>query len=436
MTPPEGSAPLRVGYVVKRFPRVSETFIAQEILELERRGVEVRVFTLDENDQPAPHGWLDRLRAEVVPVPPDTLRDTWEALRERAAAVGGARRTGTHRALVWAFEAEKGRRDLSQALALATEAERRGVDRLHAHFANRPAFVALLAHSLSGIPFSVTAHAKDIYAKPPTPAVWRRLARHADFIATVSDANLAFIRERISARQARKLHRLYNGVDLDAIRPADRAPGPERAANTLALVCVARLVPKKGVDDLVAALAALRRDGVSLRCDVVGDGPERESLARQIESNGLADAVTLAGTLPHEEVIARVARADAVVLPCRVVGDGDRDVLPTVLLEAMAAGVACVSTPVGGVPEIVADGETGLLVPERDPAALADALRALAGDPARLVRMGAAARRRAEERFDRRRTVERLHHCFETAGRRERRIESVDAPAAKLAEVG
>ena len=396
--------PLHVGYVLKRFPRTSETFIAQEILELERRGVRASVFTLIENDQPAQHAWLRELSAPVVHCPPISGAALWNGLRERITAKPGAGSRSVRRALDWALETERGRRDLAQAMSVAMAARAGGVDRLHAHFANRPAVVALLAHALSGFPFSITAHAKDIFAAGPSPRLWRRLARHADFVAAVSEATRDHLVDRLGERSDSTFRLLYNGVDLDTIRPGQRRPD-----GVLRLVCVARQVPKKGLGDLLMAASLLRERGVPFTCTIIGDGPEHEKLLRMQAEHRLEKCVSFEGSLSHEHVVEHLRASDAVVLPCRVLDDGDRDVLPTVLLEGMAAGLACVSTPVGGVPEIIEHGESGLIVPERDPGSLAEALDTLGRDPVRTSEMGMQGRRLAEQRFDRRATVATLH---------------------------
>ncbi len=400
---------LRVGYVVKRFPRVSETFIAQEILELERRGAEVEVFALNENDAPARHAFLDSLRARITLGRAATYQETWRLLRLRAGeSPAGAR--AARRALGAALEhpSGKGPRYLNEAAAIAREASGRGIDHLHAHFANRPAFAALLAHLLTGLPFSFTAHAKDIYAAGPPPSLWRRQARSAVFVATVTAANRRHLGGLLGPRLAFKVRLLYNGVDLDAIRPgfwSDRDVAPR-------FLCVGRLVDKKGMDVLIDALRLLREEGLALPCDIVGEGPEGGDLRRRVADADLGGMVEFLGARSHEEVTELMRGARAVVLPCRVSANGDRDALPTVLLEGMAAGAACISTSVGGVPEIIAQCETGLIVGPDSARDLAEAIRLLARDPDRTRRMGEAGRRRAESLFDRRRNVAALHRWF------------------------
>lgn len=403
--------PFRIGYVVKRFARVSETFIAQEIIELERRGAEVWVFALGSNDEPAAHSWLRNLRAEVVQVP-SSFTEAWMQLAGRYRMPES--RGGAARAVLAALSdpMDRGRRSLAQAVEIARVVETAQIDHLHAHFANQPATTALLTHRLCGIPFSVTAHAKDIWTNPAGPRDWRRLARAASFIVTVSDMTHRHVTDLIGERLSGRLRRLYNGIDLEAIRP--RAPMAV-AQPPARILCVARLVEKKGIDVLLDACAHLRREGLAFSLDIIGDGTLAPQLRQRAAALGLEDVVQFLGALPHEQVVAAMRACDAVALPCRIAADGDMDTLPTVLLEAMACGIPCISTPIAGVPEIIADGETGFLVASGNAHELATAMTRLISDPAARLSMGCAARQRAEQLFDIRRNVSELHGWFEEA---------------------
>ncbi len=404
---------LRVGYVLKRFPRASETFIAQEILELERRGVEVEVFALGKNDAPARHAWLAEIAAPVHQCEGVALSEAWKWLHAHAGE-DAAGRDRVESVLRSAFNhpSRRGRHRLCEAVGLAEAAAGRGIGHLHAHFANEPAFVALLASRLLWVPLSFTAHAKDIYAKSPGAAVLAEQVAAAAFVVTVCEANRQHLRSLLGP-MAVKVRTLFNGVDLERLRQPKgaRTAGDDRHH----LLCVARLVEKKGVDLLLRAVAQLRSQGVETACTVIGEGPERAMLERLRAELDLDGTVDLVGCQPHESVVAAMHRADLLVLPCRVAANGDRDALPTVLLEAMACGLACVSTPVGGVAEIVEHRRTGLIVPPESPWALARAIDELLGRPARRRAFAAAGRRRAEALFDRRRNVARLHGWLEEA---------------------
>ncbi|MDX1643477.1 MAG: glycosyltransferase family 4 protein [Thermoanaerobaculia bacterium] len=404
---------MHVGYLVKRFPRVSETFIAQEILELERRGVGVTVLALRPNDQPAEHGWLDRLRAQVIPCHELGLSQAWRRLHRRARHDPSFSRTAQRvLAEAFAFPSNRGKRALSAATVIAETVAERRIDHLHAHFANQPSFVAYLAHRLSGVSYSFTGHAKDLYADALPPSLLRRLVTEAAFTVTVSEDNRRHLLATLGPTAAEKVVRIYNGVEVPD-EPRHEEPPPSAP-----ILSVARLVEKKGLDTLLDAMAALVFDDDSrsvLRLEIVGDGPLRESLHARARDLGLDDRIAWSGALPHEEVLARMRRARLFVLPCRVAGDGDQDALPTVLLEAMARGLACVSTPIGGVPEIVEHGATGLLVPPNDREALAAAISELLDSPEKRRRMGEAGHRRAARLFDRRTNVAALRERFEAA---------------------
>jgi glycosyltransferase involved in cell wall biosynthesis len=192
---------------------------------------------------------------------------------------------------------------------------------------------------------------------------------------------------------------VYHGIEVDRY-----AANPREGGEVPTLLAVGRLVPKKGLCYLVQAVGLLRRRGREVTLLVVGDGPERQRLERLAVEEGVADRVRFLGELPHEAVIPLYARGDILALPCVIDSSGDRDGIPNVLLEALASGMAVVSTPVSGIPEVVEEGRTGLLVPPADPAALADAIEALAADPALRRQLGEAGRDRVVQRFDIRRS--------------------------------
>lgn len=400
---------LRVGYVVKRFPRASETFIAQEILGLERLGTDVRVLTLWPNDVPAGHAWLDEIRAPITHCGDLPLSNAWKWLHRRRAERGD---DPSERAVLEAFRYpdRRGRHRLREAVAVAEAAERFDLHHLHAHFANDPTFVAYLAHLATGISFSFTAHAKDIYAKALPRELLRRVVGAAAFAVTVSEDNRQHLQRVLGPGRAAKVLALYNGVDLERIQR--RRP---TSSGRLRILCVARLVEKKGVDSLLRALAVLSRRDVGFEATVIGDGPYREALEDLASKEGLEGRIRFVGQATHESVVAALGDHDVFVLPARVARDGDRDALPTVLLEAMAAGLPCVSTPVGGIPEIIVHRETGVLVTDPSGLRLAEALAELAAHPELRSRMGEAARSRAERLFDQRTNVARLRRWIAAA---------------------
>src|SRR5712692_1823336 len=252
------------------------------------------------------------------------------------------------------------------------------IGRFHAHFASRAAHVAMLGSRLAGIPYSFTAHAKDIYHEEVDQDLLRVKLRHADVVVTVSEFNrrtLLRIGSGIPGVEE-KVRRLYNGVDLDLFRP--RTGGPGASGRILA---VGRFVEKKGFPTLIEACAVLRQRGVPFTCDLIGSGNQQALLEDLIARRGLGGQVTVRGALALEEVASEMRAASLLVLPCIMAADGNMDALPTVLLEAMASGVPVVSTALSGIPEIVVDGETGYLVEPGDAVALAGAMERILGEP-------------------------------------------------------
>ena len=408
-----------IGYVLKRFPRLSETFILNEILELERQGHRVEVFSLLQPPPEGRHALLSELKARVTYLPSGShlqkikLRTGLdEQATDLAAMLDGAG------APVETLFHGKSAADIAtlhlKAMATALLARHRGVEHLHAHFASDATTVALLAARLSGLPFSFTAHARDIYHTYTTPAddnaVRRAKITEAAFTVTVSDYNRSHLC-RLAPAEAARIHMLYNGIDLSRFtpRPALSRPG--------LVMAVGRLIEKKGFSDLIAACALLRRSGTDFRCMIVGDGPLHGELAQQIAAADLGDRVEITGPQTQEKLIGLMQTASLAVLPCIVSGSGDRDGLPTVLLEAMALGLPVVTTTVSGGPEIVVHGETGLLVEPQDRPALAASIESLLACPDSMRRMGEAGRRRAEQLFSLKTNVAALSAMFSRAAR-------------------
>jgi glycosyltransferase involved in cell wall biosynthesis len=374
---------LRVGYVLKVYPRFSETFVVNEIRAHERAGADLRIFSLRGPVGGRFHPDIGLVQAPVTYIPADSPKsvDLWSALR--VAGPGAA-------ALLQDPEAA-GPREVIQALALARHVREQGIDHLHAHFATVAAGVARLAAALTGITYSVTAHAKDIFHEEVDPAALRLRMADARGVITVSDFNARFLREL--APQA-PVHRVYNGLDLGDFPYAEPSGRPAR------IVAVGRLIEKKGFADLIDACAVLAALGRDVDCQIVGDGPLEDELCSRIAAHGLAERVRLLGPRTQDEVRALVQGAAVMAAPCVVGADGNRDGLPTVLLEAMALGTPCVSTPVTGIPELVIDETTGLMVGEHAPDELAGALARLLDDEDLRVALARGGRTLIEEAFD------------------------------------
>jgi glycosyltransferase involved in cell wall biosynthesis len=377
-----------VGYVLKMYPRFSETFVVTELLAQQAAGVDLEVFSLRPPADGRFHESLARLRAPVSYLRSSGLRaeDVWTAMAQARTQLPELAR---HADELWDVDV----RDAAQAVELALAVRARGITHLHAHFASVAATVARLAARLAGVSYGLTAHAKDIFHDEVSDEDLRRKLADAADVVTVSDFNADHLRTRFGPAAA-GVRRVYNGLDLAAFPytpPTDRPP---------VVAAVGRLVEKKGFPDLLEAAALLRAAGRRFTVQLVGTGPLAGDLAAQADRLGLGDTVVFTGALPQEEVRRVVGGAAAFAAPCVVGADGNRDGLPTVLLEAMALGTPCVATPVTGIPEVVADGDTGLLVPEHDPVALAAALDRLLVDGELRTRLAGRARARVAADFD------------------------------------
>lgn len=382
------TCPSKIGYVVKRYPRFSETFIVNEILAHERAGAEVEIFSLRPSSDTHFQDCISRVRAPVHYLASEKVRgdDLWSALRSIARSDTSAwQRLG---------EFATGEAQLVyQALELRRLVRSRGIGHLHAHFATSATDVALMAGALAQTPVTFTAHAKDIFHEDVCPQQFRWRLEQSQGVITVSDFNLSYLREEYGP-SAGRVTRLYNGLDVDRFPFSNPGLRPPR------IVAVGRLVEKKGFAYLLEACRTLRNHGVDFECHIIGTGECESALRQQATELQLDDCVSFRGALPQSVVIEEVTEAALMAAPCVVGNDGNRDGLPTVLLEAMALGTPCVATRVTGIPEIIRHEETGLLIDERDPAALAVAMMRLLTAPDLRVRLAVAARQLLEHYFD------------------------------------
>lgn len=395
---------LRVGYVLKRFPRLSETFILNEMLELERQGVEIEVYSLFKPPVEDKHALLAELKARVTYLPTAQMIDQMtvksggsSSLSERVPLtdVLGSQEFDP---VMPGKSAQEKAAIIFKAAAVALLAKTSNLQHLHAHFGSDTATVALMASRLSGLPFSFTAHAKDIYHTYNDEVTDQRMRRakisEAAFVATVSEFNRHHLSGIAGKQSTASIHRLYNGIDLS--RFSYRSEGREPAT----ILAVGRLVEKKGFTHLVEACRILAKNRVSFRCDIVGDGPLQSELATQISAAQLSDNVQLLGPRKQEQLIDLMQTATIMALPCIVTESGDRDGLPTVLLEALASGLPCVSTTVSGVPEIIDDGESGFLAEPGDAQQLADKMTLLLSQPKLCAEFARTGRDKAEREFN------------------------------------
>lgn len=424
------TAPGQVTYVLKGYPRLSEVFITSEIYRLERLGVPLRLFVLKAADEDVQHDVVRRVR-----VTPDYLQQTTSLsgarvpswLRAnlgafRPALLRTARRhpVGTVRAAGQAFaQAVRARRGFLAAprkiylkeFLLAVDLADRLADsgnvlRLHSHFAHGTTTVTWLASTITGIPFSFTGHAKDIYTEELNPAgLLRRKLDAASFVVTCTEANRTHL---ASLGSRTPVHVVYHGLNAD-FEPLVAAGVQRVKPPRIRLLAVGRLVRKKGLDTFVDACAVLRQRGVDFEAVIAGEPGDHEPEVRaRVAESGLEDRVSFLGPLTQSGLFEEYQRATVFALPCRILEDGDRDGIPNVLMEAMACRLPVVTTGVSGITELVRDEVNGLIVAPDRPNDLADALHRLVKDPELARRLAERGRSTIAERFDASTTAARM----------------------------
>ena len=378
---------------MRMFPQTSETFIANEILRVERTGAPVRIYSYRQPVENVEHECVRLIQAPVQYLP-DPLWKNLGKLLGRARAMRKLEPSRFRRTL--AYVARVSVRDRSvdvwkrflQGLYLAWDLRQENVAHLHAHFAHQATQVAMLASMLSGISYSFTGHAKDVYTGRP-----RNLSEkvaHAAFAVTCTNANQTYLRSLVAQKDRDKVELVYHGVDFEKFSPQSQSLHGDEG--TPVVLSVGRLVAKKGFTDLIEALALLRGRGVEFRALLVGEGPDRRMLEERRRAAGLDEVLQMPGACTQEDLVEIYRSATVFALPCRVLKNGDRDGIPNVLMEAMAMAVPVVSTSISGIPELVRNGKNGLLVPERDSIALSNSIEAVIRDPALARRLGAEAR--------------------------------------------
>jgi colanic acid/amylovoran biosynthesis glycosyltransferase len=419
----------RLGIIVSRFPKLTETFILSELRELQRLGIGIELFPLLRHRegvvQPdveelitsahyrpylSPRLWRDNLHYVLhrplcyVRAFTEVVRGSWRSPRYLVGAVGY----------------------FPKAASFARVAEQKRVRHVHAQFANHPAVAALVIHRLTGIRFSFTARGSDIHVDRTMLA--DKIAA-AQFAIAVSEANKEVMVRASGAAAARKIRVVYGGIDTDLFSPAPADP----AGGSFRIVCIGRFEEVKGHAQLVAACAVLAEHGLQFTCDLIGDGELRSELEREIARLGLRDRIVLHGNRQQREIVHALRSAHVCVLATVQAANGKREGIPNVLKEAMACAVPVVSSRISGIPELVDDGVTGILVPPAQPQALAGALIRLANDPGLREKMGRAGRTRIEADFDLRASARRRAELYfgihaSAAGAARARAGNIGAP--------
>lgn len=396
--------PFKIAYIVKRYPRFSETFIVNEIIAHEAAGAEIEIFSVRPCIETHFQDLLSRVKSPVRYIPSDGVKatDFWSALKQCALAC----EDGWSKIDEFTNESAL---NVYQGILVALAVRQGGFTHIHAHFASVAASVARIASLLTGVPYTITAHAKDIFHESVVEEDLRAKFRDAKSVVTVSDFNITDLSNRYPDL-AQRFTRIYNGMDLARLQyqsPISR----ERT-----VVFVGRLVEKKGLPTLIEACDILRDRGVDFQCRIIGTGELEQQLYDLIESRNLRELVKMEGALPQRDVIDAICSASVVAVPCVVGNDGNRDGLPTVILEGMALGTPCVSTDVTGIPEVIRDGETGLLVNQFDAEGLAAAIETLLNDPTLRVSLAEHARDLIEREFDIVLNTQRIRELFSAVG--------------------
>lgn len=387
----------RIAYVLQSFPSLTQTFVYREVLGLRRSGLDVETYAIWRPDEaklsqesrhlvegshyvfPVSRTRFVRAHISFLFGSPGAYIGTLAfVLTRRGESLKNRRRTFFH---------------FCEAVYLAVEMKARKTRHVHAHFSINAATIALVVSRLLDIPFSFTAH-NILFTDR---VILGEKIREARFIIAISEFTRQFlIHQMPHDRVEDKIHIVHCGISPDHFAP----PDPKPVNKVPRLLFVAHLVPRKGASVLVEACRIMAEHGVAFTCEIIGDGPERPLLEQLVEKCGLRGKVKLLGVVFQEDLMSHLDRADLFVLPCVTTDNGDMDGIPVVLMEAMAMEIATVSTAISGIPELIEDGVSGLLVPEKDAAALADALIHLVEDPGRRSRLGKTGRKQVMRDFD------------------------------------
>lgn len=402
----------RLAYLVSAFPALTETFVLYELLALKQQGIEVTLHALQRGRDRQMHPEA----AALLPQVKFQNTFTWRVLAAQFYFLRRAPRAYFAALGTWLRATWGSLRYFAGAVVFfpktvyfAHAMQHAGITHLHAHFASHPAAAAWVIHRLTGIPYSFTAHGSDLHRE------WRMLREKVDeaaLVVTISDFNRRWILERCGPECGDKVVVVPSGVDTTLFTPHARLLGNAARTEGVSILCIGKLHEVKGQTHLLDACAQLRQRGVAFTCHLVGDGPDRAALLRQAQQLQLDGSVRFHGMLPRREVAALLGEADLLAAPSVVSRDGRREGLPVVLIEALASGVPVVASRLSGIPELVVDGETGLLVPPGDAAALADALQRLIASPALREQLAEAGRAKVVRQFDLQRNAAQLADHF------------------------
>lgn len=408
------SSTLRIAYIMSRFPKLTETFVLNEIVAMEQEAEAVEIYPLMREKAEVVHKEALRLMAQAhytpfvsLPILRATLHAMWRrpkvfwrTLRDVVRETwGNARFLLAELAL------------FPKAVYLASLFEAQGIDHIHAHFATHPAAAAFIIHRFTGIPYSFTGHGSDLHRFQEMLCL---KVREATFVVAISEYNRQFIIEHCGSETASNIQVVHCGVDLQEFDDAQQKR-TNAATNRPVILCIGTLHEVKGQRYLLEAVALLKEKGLNVDCHFVGGGPDRESLAAMAERLGIANHVTFFGQRSREQVIAHLQGADVLVAPSVPSSDGRREGIPVVLIEAMASGVPVVASRLSGIPELVHHEETGLLAQPGASEELAAAMRRLCEDGALAQRLSRKARALVDAEFNLQRNTATLAQLFAEA---------------------
>lgn len=396
----------RIGYVVKRYPRYSETFIVNEIISHEKAGLDIVIFSLLPTVDTHFQDIIGQVKSPLIYLKSDQIKgfDFWTALLNARKFIPDI---FSKLELVIGEEGKDDIQNIYQGLQLATLVRYYGIDHLHAHFGTSATTVARIASIFSGIPYTFTAHARDIYHNDVDNNKLKQKIRDSSKVITIGNYNLKYLK-RLYPELGHKITLIYNGLNLECFPDSNN----QDIKTENKIITVGRLIEKKGFHILIDSCSILETKKIPFQCQIIGSGTLKDQLQSQINNHGLKEKVLLTGSLPRNKMFEIIQEATVFVAPSVLGSDGDRDGLPTTLLEAMALGTPCISTKVTGIPEIVHDNVTGILVEEKDPISLADAVERILVDPALRMRFSKKAKGLIELNFDIKKNSEKIREVF------------------------
>lgn len=402
-----------LGYILKGYPRISETFISNEILLLEEMGFTMRLFPMRQPRESFSHASVKKIRARVDYLPTELFADFFHLLRPNIFLA--AKKPGKFKKTLAtaARGISKGKelatlKHLLQAGYLTNHhlEKDQSIAQLHGHFAHSPTSVTMFASLLSDVPFSFTAHAKDIYTSDQEKL--RKKITQARFVVTCTRHNAEYL-QTIAGNCPTPIYCIYHGIDLNLFQ---QTVAEAEAHEPYTILTVARMTQKKGLPTIYQALAGLRQKGIRFRHTLIGDGDDRESILALIASLELTDHCRWIGTQTHDEVLRHFKTSDLFVLGCEIAENGDRDGIPNVLVESLAMGVPALSTTVSAIPEILIDGKTGMTVPPSSPKQLEKAMLRILTDQRLRQQLIAGGQELVQNQFDNSRWIKELAGIF------------------------